>query len=69
MLPIKRKNAEILLKSQERDQECWRCKIVLQKCRKSAQRNQDMPINWTFRWLGGTTVDVSAVHFWTKANC
>ena len=41
MLPIKRKNAEILLKSQESAQECWRCKIVLQKCWKSAQRNQD----------------------------
>jgi len=69
MLPIKRKNAEILLKSQESAQECWRFKIVLQKCRKSAQRNQDMPINWTFRRSAGTIVDFSVGHFWSKANC
>ena len=41
MLSMKRKNAETPLKRQESGQECWRCKIVLQKCRKSAQRNQD----------------------------
>ena len=27
MLPKKRKNAQILLKSQESAQECWKCKI------------------------------------------
>ena len=34
MLPKKRKNAQILLKSQESAQQCWKCK----KCRKSAER-------------------------------
>ena len=43
MLPKKRKNAQILLKSQESAQECWKCKIVLH-IRKSAKRNRDMPI-------------------------
>ena len=43
MLPKQRKNAQILLKSQERAQECWKCKIVLD-IRKSAKRNRDMPI-------------------------
>ena len=56
-------------KSTESAQECWRCKIVLQKCRKSAQRNQDMPINWAFRRSAGKTVNVSAGHFWSKAKC
>ena len=34
MLPKKRNNVQILLKSQESAQECWKCKIVLQirKC-------------------------------------
>ena len=41
MLPKKRKNAQILLKSQESAQECWKVKIVLQ-IRKSAH----MPILW-----------------------
>ena len=36
MLPKKRKNAQILLKSQESAQESWKCKIVLQ-IRKSAE--------------------------------
>ena len=65
----KAEKAEILLKSQESAHKCWRCKIVLQKCRKRAQRNRHKPINWTFRRLGGKTVDVSVGHFWTKANC
>ena len=39
----KKKKAQILLKSQESAQECWKCKIVLQ-IRKSAKRNRDMPI-------------------------
>ena len=43
MLPKKRKNAQILLKSQESAQECWKCKIVL-NIRKNAKRNRDMPI-------------------------
>ena len=43
MLPKKRKNAQILLKSQESAQEYWKCKIVLH-IRKSAKRNRDMPI-------------------------
>ena len=43
MLPKKRKNAQILLKSQESTQECWKCKTVLH-IRKSAKRNRDMPI-------------------------
>ena len=44
MLPKKqKKKAQILLKSQEIAQECWKCKIVLQ-IRKSAKRNRDMPI-------------------------
>ena len=43
MLPKKRKNAQILLQSQESAQECWKCKIVLQ-IRKSAKSNRDMPI-------------------------
>ena len=42
MFPKKRKNAQILLKSQLSAQECWKCKIVLQ-IRKSAQRNRDRP--------------------------
>ena len=41
ILSMTRKNAETPLKRQESGQECLRCKIVLQKCRKSAQRNQD----------------------------
>ena len=36
------KMLQLVLKSQERAQECWKCKIVLQ-IRKSAQRNRDMP--------------------------
>ena len=43
MLPKKRKNAQILLKSQESAQECWKCKIVF-NIRKNAKRNRDMPI-------------------------
>ena len=39
----KKKKAQILLKSQEIAQECWKCKIVLQ-IPKSAKRNRDMPI-------------------------
>ena len=39
MLPKERKNAQILLKSQQSAQECWK---VL---RKSAQRNRDMPVH------------------------
>ena len=42
--PKKRNNAQILLKSQERTQECWKCKIALQirkSAKKSAQRNRD----------------------------
>ena len=42
MFPKKRKNAQVLLKSQVSAQECWKCKIVLQ-IRKSAQRNRDRP--------------------------
>ena len=45
MLPKKRKNAQILLESQESVLECWKVKMVLQ-IRKSAQRNRDMPILW-----------------------
>ena len=37
MFPKKRKNAQILLKSQLSAQECWKCKIVLQ-IRKSAEK-------------------------------
>ena len=43
MLPRKPKNAQMLLKSQESAQECWKCEIVLQ-IRKSAKRNWDIPI-------------------------
>ena len=43
MLPKKRKNAQILLKSQESTRQCWKCKIMLQ-IRKNAKRNRDMPI-------------------------
>ena len=43
MLTKKRKNAQILLKSQESAQQCWKCKIILQ-VRKSGKRNRDMPI-------------------------
>ena len=43
MLPKKRKNAQILLESQESVLACWKVKMVLQ-IRKSAQRNRDMPI-------------------------
>ena len=25
-------------------------------------------VNWMFRWGGGKAVDVSAGHFWMKAN-
>ena len=37
MFPKKRKNAQILLKSQLSAQECWKCKIVLQ-IRKGAEK-------------------------------
>ena len=37
MFPKKRKNVQILLKSQLSAQECWKCKIVLQ-IRKSAEK-------------------------------
>ena len=37
MLPKKRNNVQILLKSQERAQACWKCKIVLQ-IRKSIEK-------------------------------
>ena len=43
MLPKERKDAQILLKSQESAQQCWKCKIMLQ-IRKNAKRNRDMPI-------------------------
>ena len=45
MLSKKRKNAQILLKSQESALERWKVKIVLQ-IRNSSQRNRDMPILW-----------------------
>ena len=41
MLSKKRKNAQILLKSQESALECWKVKIVLQ-IRNSSQRNRDI---------------------------
>ena len=56
MFPKKRKHSQILLKSQESAQGCWKCKNSSpnsKKCWKIAQHNQDMPIHWVVRKIEG----------------
>ena len=57
MLSKKRKNAQILLKSQESALECWKVKIVLQ-IRNSSQRNRDI------LFCGVARLSIYNVSFW-----